>query len=1313
MRNLTFFMRQSIRTKLLSMIFIIFLPAFAINISSGLDERRNEITKAQGNALLVAQSLAIQQEQIATGTKMMLGALSQMNEVKKLDAEACNTLFRELHERYPFYSIILAVTPDGNVFAASMPFEPGTINLSERKHIKDAIRTLDFSVGEYIKGKVSNTASLNYTYPVLDGNKQLIAIVIAGLRLDEYSKFISKANLAEDYTIAITDYKGVRLFRFPENAATAVGKSVLDSSIERMSGEKEQGIFETTSMDGVRRLFAFRQVRIREGSSPYLYMLVGIGKNKIVHMANVKMFGNLLKLGFVMVVAMFLAWIFGNSTLIKPINRLAKATRQFGEGELAIRTDLPHTPDELGRLAKSFDDMASLLEEKNIARASAENALRKAHDELEERVEERTSELNHSGELIRLIMESMEEGIFGYDMEGRCSFINKAAAEMLGCSIEEILSLPVHELIHHSHADGTPYARSDCPMFHSLERGEINYSEEEVLWRKDGSLFPVAYTSAPLRKDGAIIGAVVVFRDITQRKKGEETLRERQYRLKTILSTSNEGFWEVDNDARTLAVNQAMCAILGRSREEVLGKTVFEFLDEGNLPIMKEQLRRRAGGETGAYEVAVGRRDGTLAPCLFNATPFYDKDGVKTGSFAMVTDITDRKKMEEELIEARDKAEAAALAKGEFLANMSHEIRTPMNGVIGMTGLLLDTELTDEQRRYAETVRFSSESLLGLINDILDFSKIEANKLELETLDFDLSCLLEDLAATLAAHAHEKGLELLCAANPKMPVLLQGDPGRLRQILTNLAGNAVKFTRSGEVSIRVALIEENARDVILRFSVRDTGIGIPEDKLGLLFDKFTQVDASTTRHYGGSGLGLAISKQLAEMMGGEIGVNSQEGEGSEFWFTARLGKQAEGARTKTLPHPDLHGVRVLIVDDNATNREILSHRMAFWGMRSVEAQDGPEALHALYRALDENDPFRIAVIDMQMPVMDGETLGRAIKVDKRLADTRLVMLTSLGIRGAARRFAEIGFSAYAAKPIRHRELKDILSLVLTEHAGEEPPPPMVTRHTVIEAPNRFADRKARILLVEDNHTNQQVALGILKKFGLRADAVANGVEALESFAAIPYDLIFMDVQMPEMDGMEATRRIRESEKITTNGSLRIPIVAMTAHAMRGDREKCLEAGMDDYVSKPLTPRDLVEVLEKWLPKENAQCTPPPSIIAPDSPPVFDLSGMMTRLMDDDELADMVTQDFLEDVPKRISALKGHLEAEDARGAERQAHTIKGASSNVGGEVLRAVAFEMEKSANIGDMEAFRARLPKLEMEFARLKEAIEQHLNRG
>jgi PAS domain S-box-containing protein len=825
----------------------------------------------------------------------------------------------------------------------------------------------------------------------------------------------------------------------------------------------------------------------------------------------------------------------------------------------------------------------------------------------------------------------------------------------------------------------------------------------------------------PIRDgEGQIIRVAGIAEEITERKRAEQILRNSEEKFRELAENIREVFFVMTpSGSEVLYISPAVKEVWGLTVES-LYENPMSWMDAIH-PDDREQAgllaMRQLQGELVASEYRIRASDGREKWIRARTSPIRDQSGELIRIVGIAEEVTEQKHHEQELIHARKGADAANEAKSEFLANMSHEIRTPMNGVIGITELMLDTALTAEQRRYAEIVRDSGESLLEIINNILDFSKIEARKLELETVDFDLPCLLDNVLGTLSAQAQAKGIELLCIADAAIPNVLCGDPGRLRQILTNLVGNSVKFTGKGEVVVRATVDEDGESDCLVRFSVRDTGMGIPQDKIGILFDSFSQVDISTTRKFGGTGLGLAISRQLAELMGGEIGVTSQEGVGSEFWVTARLRRaiEHEDARTEINQPAILSGVRVLIVDDNATSREILTTLIAGWGMRPSETDGGPSALQALYRAREENDPFHVAVIDMQMPGMDGEGLGRAIRADVRLADTRMVMLSSLGIQHGARHYGQIGFFSCATKPVRRQELLSLLTFVMSASAGSRFEPAK-TLNGVPAQVNReqsqpFAGMNARILVVEDNATNQEVALGILKKLGLRADAVGDGAQAIASLESIPYDLVLMDMRMPVMDGIEATRQIRNPLSTVLNHD--VSIIAMTANAMESDRENCLNAGMNDFVPKPISMVVLRGALQKWLRRGNADNPTkasqfPPLRSAESEPVVFDWAGVLERLEGDKDLAMIVIESFLEDLPLQIQVLKGLVENGDTAGSARQVHSIRGASANVGGERLRKVATEMEEAADVGDLDAVDCRMDELREQVFLLRDAIDK-----
>jgi PAS domain S-box-containing protein len=698
----------------------------------------------------------------------------------------------------------------------------------------------------------------------------------------------------------------------------------------------------------------------------------------------------------------------------------------------------------LRQKATALEQLLKVLEQTANDRASKLELL------LEEcKLSEEQAKKSH--EMVRLLLDSTAEAIYGFDAEGNCTFANSACVRLLGYAEEnDLLGKKMHSLAHHTRLDGTAYPVSECPIYHAYESGTGTHADDEIFWRKDGSSFPAEYWSHPIQRGAMKIGAVVTFLDVSERKLAEQELRN-----------------------------------------------------------------------------------------------------------------------------AKDAAEDANRAKSQFLANMSHEIRTPMNGILGMTELTLDTELSKEQRDNLGLVRLSAESLLTVLNDILDFSKIEAGKLEFESIPFDLRESLGEAMQTLSYRAHQKGLELIYEIQPDVPESLIGDPGRVRQILVNLIGNAIKFTEHGEILVSVSQDSESPGKICLHLSVADTGIGIPPEAQKKIFEAFSQADGSTTRKFGGTGLGLTISTRLVELMGGRIWVESEAGQGSTFHFTAMLGVQEKVTPPAQIDTSQLRDLSVLIVDDNFTNRRVLQGMLVRWGMKPA-AVDGAEAgIAAMESAAKERQPFSLVIIDGQMPGMDGFTMVKQVHERPELAGTTIVMLTSIGRKGDAARCRELGISAYLVKPARQSELLETLCRVL-QKSPEKDSATLITRHTLREERSRL-----QILLAEDNAVNQTLAVRLLEKRGYVVTVVGDGRAALAAIEKQFFDLVLMDIQMPVMDGFQATAAIREREK---SGAPHIPIIAMTAHALKGDQERCIAAGMDGYVSKPIRTADMFAAIESAVGK---------------------------------------------------------------------------------------------------------------------------------
>jgi two-component system, sensor histidine kinase and response regulator len=958
-------------------------------------------------------------------------------------------------------------------------------------------------------------------------------------------------------------------------------------------------------------------------------------------------------------------------------------------------------------------------------------AERPTYEELEQRVRElEKTELGHkqkeealkeSEERFQALFDRSLDCVYLNDFEGNFIDANPAAKKLLGYAEDEILSVNYASFLS---PDQLPAA------FAALEEtkkyGFGSKLIELKLKCKDGHFVDIEAQTSVIYRNGVPYALLGIARDITARKQAEEALRQSEERYLTTLGSIEEGYFEMNLAGEFTFVSDWAAKSMGRSREACLGLTSREYMSPDSSKKAYKAFRQVY--ETGEpvkkidYEVILG--DGSHRFHEASASLMRDQHGQPIGFRGISRDVTARKQAENELKLAKLGAEAANRAKSAFLANMSHEIRTPMNGIIGMTELALGTELTGQQREYLKMAKMSADSLLALINDILDFSKIEAGKMELEAIDFDLRRTIENAVDTLALKAYEKGLELACHIRPGVPTSLIGDPGRLRQVLVNLVGNSIKFTDAGEVVIRVEMkakpmeagpTENKPGDSVqLHFMVSDTGIGIAQDKLDSIFNSFEQADGSTTRRYGGTGLGLSISRQLVGLMGGKICVESPNnfrlenesvtqnqgirinGPGSIFHFTVCFNvSPTMDIKAPRLEFQDLSGMTVLIVDDNYTNRVLLQEMLASWGLVPTATTNGREAFDRLTRAFDSGEPYQLVLLDMQMPEMDGFDVAKMMKGAPAGEQVKIIMLSSMGQRGDSARCKEAGISGYLPKPIKQSDLLDAIMMTMGRHTEEGPA--VITRHTVYEA-----REKLNILLAEDNLINQTLAIKLLETRGHRVALASNGQEAVEAIQKEVFDLILMDIQMPEMDGFEATKAIRAME----GAASRIPIIAMTAHALKGDREKCLEAGMDEYVSKPINPEALFAVIRKANHglqglkelKQEQTFQAAESF----SPGTFDLVKAMETVLDSKELFQEIAGMFIEKLPEYTAAIREGIAGNDPGALERAAHSLKGAVGNFGAREASEAAWRLEKAGKEGKMDVAAEEFSKLEKALAAL-----------
>ena len=1157
--------------------------------------------------------------------------------------------------------------------------------------------------------------SIGFVKALVDPEETVYGVVGTSLTLNELTQYISNIKLDYNGYVALVDEKGT-ILATPKQALLFKNLKSTDPQLFEDVYTNIEGltVFERDGQE----LYAFYYTSpLMEWKMAAVVPVAEI--NKVIWIFVLKILAAL----FVALLLLSMLTMLGlQHFVIKPLKMLNSGTDHIKQtGELDYRIDI-QANDEIGNLAQSFNEMIGSIDQAETALKASQTELEKHRDHLEEMVVERTAELSKLTEA----MEQSPASVLITDIKGTIEYVNPAFTQMTGYTAAEALKQSPKILKSGKVSDST-YQH----MWETVVAGKI-WKGELINRTKAGEEIWVSVSISPIFNEyDTITHFVAVEEDITERKEVEKKLKESEERHRMLLERLPESVVVYDMDGNASYVNPAFEKTFGWSRKEVLGKKI-DFVPPELVAETKAAIQKMlaAGDEAQFFETRRLTKTGNILDLNINTAPFHDSGGRKVGNIVILNDITERKSMENELIEAKQIADEANKAKGDFLANMSHEIRTPMNAVIGMTHLALKTDLTPKQQDYLHKIHSSANSLLGIINDILDFSKIEAGKMDMESVDFNLDDVLDNLGNLVGVKAQEKeDLEVLFATGTDVPRFLVGDPLRLGQVLINLANNAVKFTDEGEIVVSTELVHQTEDRVTLKFAVSDSGIGLTEEQAGKLFQSFTQADTSTTRKYGGTGLGLTISKRLVEMMDGEIWVESEPGQGSNFIFTATFGPGREDLKKRFVPVRNLRGTKTLVIDDNPTSREILRDMLESFSFDVTLAASGQEGIAEIERA-DKDKPFEMVIMDWKMPGMDGIEASKRIKEHPDLSHIpHVIMVTAYGREEVMQNAEKIGLDGFLIKPVSPSVLFDTVMQTYGEQVSETSQ--LTREQDKAEAFKQLSG--AKILLAEDNEINQQVAKEILEGAGLIVSLADDGRQAVDMLKEKPYDAILMDIQMPVMDGYAATKAIRKWEgglrraqpsRRRKKGKAQIPIIAMTAHAMAGDEEKSLQAGMNGHVTKPIDPDQLFGELQKWIvsseqrtkdapedvaaPATAAGESSPETLELPGTLPGFELAEGLNRLQGNQKLYRKLLLDFGVKYTAVAAEIQDAIADDDLKQAHSLVHNIKGLAGNLAATELQAAAVEFEKL--IKDDQKPTASPKQLDTEFKNLETAINRAL---